>query len=80
MIAHPRIKMQIMRLIRYLLSFLSVLKYVTMTTSFAPNVDRNQPLDKEILDQEKLMMENMKVRFKSFQGSLMFYIVWLQVE
>ena len=69
-----------MRLIRYLLSFLSVLKYVTMTTSFAPNVDRNQPLDKEILDQEKLMMENMKVRFKSFQGSLMFYIVWLQVE
>lgn len=80
MIAHPRIKMQIMRLIRYLLSFLSVLKYVTMTTSFAPNVDRNQPLDKEILDQEKLMMENMKVIFKSFQGSLMFYIVWLQVE
>ncbi|CAB4009217.1 eukaryotic translation initiation factor 4 gamma 2-like [Paramuricea clavata] len=31
-----------------------------MTTSLAPNVDRNQPLDKEIQDQEKLMMKNMK--------------------
>jgi hypothetical protein len=32
-----------------------------MTTSLAPNVDRSQPLDKEIQEQEKSMMENMKV-------------------
>ncbi|CAB4020089.1 eukaryotic translation initiation factor 4 gamma 2-like, partial [Paramuricea clavata] len=43
-----------------------VLKYVTMTTSLAPNVDRNQPLDKEIQDQEKLMMENMKPLLQKF--------------
>ena len=41
----------------------SVLKYVTMTTSLAPEVDRSSPLDKEIQDQEKSVMESMKVRY-----------------
>ena len=40
---------------------LSVLKYVTMTTSLSPDVDRSQPLDKEIQEQEKSIMLNMKV-------------------
>ena len=53
--------------IKFLLCYFGVLKYVTTATSLAPDVDRNSPLDKEIQDQEKSMMESMKVRFKSFQ-------------
>ena len=41
-----------------------------MTTSLAPHVDRSLPLDKEIQDQEKSMMENMKVRFHMYCGGL----------
>ena len=53
--------------IKFLLCYFRVLKYVTTATSLALDVDRNSPLDKEIQDQEKSMMESMKVRFKSFQ-------------
>lgn len=42
-----------------------------MTTSLAPEVDRSLPLDKEIQDQEKSVMESMKVRYDFFLVSRM---------
>ena len=37
-----------------------------MTTSLAPNIDRSLPLEKNIQDQERAAMENLKVILKFF--------------